>query len=66
MDDGVGLDEDLVNGMLISNFKEYMHLKNIGLHSLTVHAGVPKQGSSVGLKNVDMRIKLLFGSNMIP
>lgn len=58
-DDGVGLDEDHVNRMLASNLEEYAHLKD---NILSTPTSDSKKGGSIGLRNVDMRIKLMFGS----
>lgn len=61
VDDGIGLDEELINRILASNLKEYTLIKSNGLHSSS-HDDYPEnKGNSIGLTNVDMRIKLLFG-----
>lgn len=61
-DDGVGLDEEHVNRMLASNLEEYLLLKDNILNANSSGVCYTKNGSGIGLRNVDMRIKLMFGS----
>lgn len=63
VDDGVGLDEELINNMLKINLLEYENLNNNGPIMESTNTDRKKGCSNIGLLNVDMRIKLVYGKN---
>lgn len=60
-DDGVGLDEEYVNNMLSFNLENYKTTRDHDISLLLESESYNKRGSHVGLKNVDLRIKLIYG-----
>lgn len=60
IDDGVGMEESVVNEMLKNNILEYENMTEKGL--IVENLGNnKKKGSNIGLLNVDMRLKIAFG-----
>ncbi|HAX51553.1 MAG TPA: hypothetical protein DCX82_06395, partial [Lachnospiraceae bacterium] len=60
-DDGVGLDEEYINNMLSFNLENYKTTRDHDISLLLESESYNKRGSHVGLKNVDLRIKLIYG-----
>lgn len=60
IDDGVGMDEEVMQEMLDNNLKEYEGVDAGGRRQEAV-SGVGRRGSSIGMLNVDMRLKIIYG-----
>ncbi len=60
-DDGIGLDTEAVQRLLSENLAEYSIVKENGIPAANEGTDFKSGSSKVGLKNVDMRIKLTFG-----
>lgn len=60
-DDGVGFDAEKVKKMLEHNFSEYENMNRDVLMMKQSEAEYERSSSNIGLYNVDMRIKLMYG-----
>jgi two-component system, sensor histidine kinase YesM len=59
IDDGVGFNEDVVQEMLDKNLREYEGVDMGGQREYI--SGSRNRGSSIGMLNVDMRLKIIYG-----
>lgn len=60
-DDGVGFDITSAKKMLNNNLSEYENMNNDVLDGEQLEKEYKGEGSNIGLHNVDMRLKLMYG-----